>query len=197
MTWNRRAWVCSCTVACLGKYPSGKYTEILARMAPAVVITGFSPHSRVMPIFLVLFIVIPIAEMWLLIEVGSRIGALPTIGLVLLTAVIGLALLRQQGFATLLKAQQKMQAGQIPAKEMGEGIFLAVGGALLLTPGFITDFVGFCCLIPGLRHLLLGQLLKRWSLVQFHRVDGQGDGFYSPPRNQGRETLDGEYRRED
>src|SRR5690606_19661020 len=99
-----------------------------------------------------LFVLTPIVEMWVLIKVGGVIGALPTIGLVLLTAVIGLALLRMQGFATLLRARQKMEEGQLPAKELVEGIFLAVGGALLLTPGFVTDALGFACLLPGTRH---------------------------------------------
>lgn len=138
-----------------------------------------------------LFVLVPIIEMWVLIEVGSVIGALPTIGLVLLTAVIGLALLKQQGFATLLRARQKMAEGQVPAKEMVEGIFLAVGGALLLTPGFVTDTLGFFCLIPGLRHLLLS-----WGLRHFKphvRVFRHPD---FKPRDQGN-TIEGEFRHED
>ena len=85
---------------------------------------------------LMLFVIMPVVEMWVLVEVGSEIGALTTIGLVLLTAMLGLALLRQQGVSTLMRANQRMQSGQLPAQEMVEGIFLAVGGALLLTPGF-------------------------------------------------------------
>ncbi len=130
-----------------------------------------------MPIALIIFVVMPIAEMWLLIEVGGRIGALPTIGLVLLTAMVGLALLRQQGTSTLAKANQRMQSGGIPAQEMAEGLFLAVGGALLLTPGFITDAIGFACLIPGLRQWLLARLLKHWQVVQFKRGGSMGQGF--------------------
>jgi UPF0716 protein FxsA len=128
------------------------------------------PVQVAMP-FLLLFILIPVCEMWLLIKVGSHIGALPTIGLVLLTAMIGLALLRQQGFATLLRANQKMEAGQLPAQEIVDGLFLAVGGALLLTPGFFTDAIGFVCLIPGLRRLLLGRLLHSW-------ISKPGQGFH-------------------
>ena len=96
----------------------------------------------------ILFIAMPILEMLVLIKVGGLIGALPTVGLVLLTAVVGMSLLRQQGPSTLARAQDKMRHGGMPAKEMVEGIFLAVGGALLLTPGFITDFIGFCCFFP-------------------------------------------------
>lgn len=142
---------------------------------------------------LLLFIVIPILEMWLLIAVGSEIGALPTIGLVLLTAVVGLALLRRQGLSTVMRAQQKMQAGELPAREMVEGIFLAVGGALLLTPGFFTDALGFACLIPGLRQLLLGRLLRHVTVVR-------GPGFTppgGPDRHRDHDVIEGDYSREE
>jgi len=122
-------------------------------------------------IFLFLFIVMPIVEMTILIKVGTIIGALNTIGLVLLTAIIGAALLRQQGLATLLKANQRLNSGELPAKEVAEGLILAVGGALLLTPGFVTDTIGFLCLIPGTRHWLAAQALKRMV------VAGQSGGF--------------------
>lgn len=115
------------------------------------------------------FIVLPILEMWVLISVGSKIGALPTIGLVLLTAVIGLSLLRYQGFQTLQRARQKMDSGELPAQEMAEGLFLAVGGALLLTPGFITDAIGFFCLIPGLRQGVLRLLVNALGMKVVYR----------------------------
>ena len=152
-----------------------------------------------MPIALLLFILIPIVEMWVLIEVGGIIGALPTIGLVMLTAVIGLALLRQQSFSTFIRAQQRMQSGEIPAQEMGEGLFLAVGGALLLTPGFITDAIGFACLIPGVRQLIMQQLLKRMKFVQFSSATRTFHGQQPPPSQSehSRSTLEGEYKRED
>ncbi|WP_077530707.1 FxsA family protein [Vreelandella utahensis] len=114
-----------------------------------------------MPVFLIAFIIIPIIEMVILIEVGGLIGALPTVGLVLLTAVIGAAMLRQQGAATLLRANQRMASGELPAREMAEGLLLAVGGALLLTPGFVTDAVGFACLIPFTRRWLSGYVVNR------------------------------------
>lgn len=144
---------------------------------------------------LLLFIVMPILEMWVLISVGQEIGALPTIGLVLLTAVVGLALLRRQGLSTVMRAQQKMQAGEMPAKEMAEGIFLAVGGALLLTPGFITDAIGFACLIPGVRHLFLGKLLSHVVVVR----TGQYGPHAGPGSEAGRshDVIEGDYERED
>ncbi len=143
---------------------------------------------------LLIFIIVPILEMWLLISVGRQIGALPTIGLVLLTAVVGLALLRRQGLSTVLRAQQKMQAGELPAREMVEGIFLAVGGALLLTPGFFTDALGFACLIPGLRQLLLGCLLRHVTVV---RRDFGPQGSSSHRRRDDRDVIEGDFSRED
>ncbi|MGK0441991.1 MAG: UPF0716 protein FxsA [Pseudohongiellaceae bacterium] len=114
-----------------------------------------------MRILFFLFVVMPIAEIMLLIEVGDHVGGLNTIALVIVTAIIGAALLRQQGLDTLFKANQKMAQGQMPIKEMLSGIILAVGGALLLTPGFITDAVGFICLLPLTRSWLAARLLRK------------------------------------
>ena len=111
-----------------------------------------------MKYFLPSFIVLPILEMYILIEVGSLIGAFNTIGLVLLTALLGLILLRLQGFQTLLNARNKLLQAELPTEEIVTGIFLAVGGALLLTPGFVTDFIGFMCLLPFTRRFLMSLL---------------------------------------
>ncbi|WP_445354910.1 FxsA family protein [Microbulbifer sp. EKSA008] len=140
---------------------------------------------------LLLFIALPVLEMWVLIAVGSEIGALPTIGLVILTAVVGVTLLRRQGISTLMRAQEKMQAGNIPAKEMVEGIFLAVGGVLLLTPGFITDFFGFICLIPGLRNLLLGFILRHVKVVPPQHFN------QSPNHKRSDDIIEGEYSKDE
>lgn len=123
--------------------------------------------------FLLLFIAVPLVEMVVLIKVGQQIGALSTIALVILTAVIGIALLKQQGLAMLNRANWKMNQGQIPAREMAEGIVLAVGGALLLTPGFVTDAIGFLCILPGTRHLILGKVLKNISFSPIPQSTGQ------------------------
>jgi UPF0716 protein FxsA len=104
-----------------------------------------------MPIVFLIFIIIPIIEISLLINVGQLIGAWYTIGLVLLSAFIGINMLRYQGLSTLARAQQKMRQGEMPQQEMIEGLVLAVGGALLITPGFVTDIIGFCCLFPFTR----------------------------------------------
>ncbi len=121
--------------------------------------------------------------MYLLITVAGYIDAWPTIGLVMLTAVIGVALLKRQGLATLTRGVGRMNRGEIPAREMAEGILLAVAGALLLTPGFVTDCVGFVLLFPPSRMAIAGEMLKRVQVqgmsaqgVYTSRADAPGDG---------------------
>lgn len=161
----------------------------------------------------ILFIIVPIVEITLLINVGQAIGAWNTVGLVLLSAFIGVNMLRYQGFSTLSRAQQRMNAGQIPGREMIEGIVLAVGGALLLTPGFVTDVIGFLCLIPFFRQRFADALMSRFTMVSMHQPGGQtfeGESesvhrespFHQPrhsvhPPKQDGDVIDGEYRRED
>lgn len=123
-------------------------------------------------IFAVLFLIIPIIEIYFLIKVGEVIGALPTIILVVLTAVIGAALLRQQGLSTLARLQQSLGQGKLPAQEMIEGVLLAVGGALLMTPGFVTDTMGFLCLLPVTRQLLAKAIIKRSALQMQVKMGG-------------------------
>ena len=154
-----------------------------------------------MRILLLLFIAMPIVEMWLLIQVGGIIGALPTIGLVLLTACVGLALLRVQGANTLLSARQKLANNQVPAREMADGLFFAIGGALLLTPGFVTDFIGFACLTPGIRTFIVQFFLKHLFSSGRVNVSGftssafeQGSGFDKASESH---VIDGEYSRKD
>lgn len=147
-----------------------------------------------------LFVALPILEMWLLIEVGARIGALPTIALVVLTAFIGVNLLRQQGISTLTRAQTRLNAGEVPAIEILEGLFLAVGGALLLTPGFFTDALGFCCLIRPLRRRLINRLLQSGMIQANAAFQQQADAAGRPRSETDRSshiTIEGEYRRED
>jgi len=111
-------------------------------------------------IFAILFLVIPVVEIFILIKAGEIIGIFPTIILVVLTAVIGAALLRQQGLSTLARFQENMSQGKLPAQELIEGILLAVGGALLMTPGFVTDTIGFLCLLPFSRKFIVTTIMK-------------------------------------
>ena len=141
-----------------------------------------------MKYFLPSFIVLPILEMYILIEVGSFIGALNTIGLVLLTALLGLILLRQQGFRTLLNARNKLMQAELPTEELVTGIFLAVGGALLLTPGFVTDFIGFMCLLPFTRRFLMSFIATSFFDVS---------GFSQKKEEKQGNWIEGEYKKDE
>ena len=105
-------------------------------------------------IFLILFITIPLVEIAILINIGKIIGAGYTIALVIGTAFLGVSLLRIQGISTLAKVQANIKKGQLPATELIEGLILLISGALLLTPGFFTDTLGFLMLVPILRQRL-------------------------------------------
>ena len=141
-----------------------------------------------MKYFLPSFIVLPILEMYILIEVGGFIGALNTIGLVLLTALLGLMLLRQQGFRTLLNARNKLMQAELPTEEIVTGIFLAVGGALLLTPGFVTDFIGFMCLLPFTRRFLMSFIATSFFDVS---------GFSQKKEEKQGNWIEGEYKKDE
>lgn len=143
------------------------------------------------PVLLLLFLLVPIVEIYLLISIGGVIGAFPTVVLVILTAVIGAALARYQGLATLQRLQATMARGETPAIEMFEGVLLLVGALLLLTPGFMTDLLGFACLIPATR-----RALAFWGLRRFTRVTPGSTSQRHPGKEQPR-TIEGEFRRED
>ena len=151
-----------------------------------------------MPWFL-LFFAMPIVEMYLLITVAGYIDALPTIGLVMLTAVIGVSLLKHQGLETLTRGTQKMRAGELPAQEMAEGLLLAVAGALLITPGFVTDIIGFLILFPPSRVWIASVLLARVQVQGFHAHTGSAVNTHQ--RGQEGEassrTIEGEYQHKD
>ncbi len=115
--------------------------------------------------------------------VGGTIGILPTILLVFLTAILGSILLQQQGLATLQRVQSALERGEMPTDALLEGLIIVIGGVLLLTPGFFTDFLGVLCLIPLSRHFLIAWLARR-MVVQTYQ-----------PR--GNVTIEGEYRRSD
>ena len=160
---------------------------------------------RTFPLFAILFFAIPLIEIYFLIQVGEVIGALPTILLVVLTAVIGAFLLKQQGVSTLARFQSSMAQGQMPATALLEGVMLVIGGALLMTPGFFTDAIGFACLLPFSRQWLAKRMISRVKVNQFG--GGTTSGFqshtYSQEQNADAETqrsgntLDGDFIRKD
>lgn len=108
-----------------------------------------------------LFIGIPIIEISVLIRVSTVIGGFNTIAFVIFTAVLGAYLVKQQGLATLAKLQEEANAGRVPAQQIVEGVALLVAGAVLLTPGFVTDVFGFALLIPKLRLAIISWVAKK------------------------------------
>ena len=155
-----------------------------------------------------LFIAIPLVELYFIIVVGEMIGAFWTVILVIMTAVIGVNLLRVQGMSTLTRAQRNMAQGQIPGMEMMEGVALAVAGVLLITPGFITDSIGLLCLIPASRQAIIRYIMARASVHT--TFDARSTQWQSGHQQQGHRpespgakrpkvgrTIEGEYKRED
>lgn len=150
-----------------------------------------------MPIALIAFIVVPIVEMVILIEVGGIIGALPTVGLVVLTATLGIWLLRLEGMATLARVQARLDRGELPETELLEGIMLLVGGALLLTPGFVTDAVGFACILPGLRRPIARWIIRRGVLGAITVVNRRAGSRRDDASPRGPTTIEGDYTERD
>ena len=150
---------------------------------------------RASHIFIILFLVVPIIEIYFLIQIGSIIGAFPTILLILSTAIIGAFLLKQQGLSTLMRFQNNLSTGILPAQELVEGILLAVGGALLMTPGFVTDAMGFACLIPFTRKLLAQYIMTRSSI----KIKSGIGGFSNPQgtARQDNNVYEGEFVQKD
>ena len=116
-------------------------------------------------IFLLIFVAIPVTELYIMIRVGSEIGAFATIWLVILTAVNGGWLVRQQGISILFRMRQQLDQGEAPAIDMLEGVLVALAGISLLLPGFVTDAVGFLVLIPPLRKLLVLRWLSKRQIM--------------------------------
>lgn len=148
---------------------------------------------------LLVFIAIPLIEMLLLFEVAGLIGGLWTVFMVVLTAVIGVQVLKHQGFSTLLRANQRLDSGQLPAQEVVEGLILAFSGALLLTPGFITDTLGFLCLTSPLRRAMARKLINSGMVMT--TGSGSSRGFFWSNTGGFRQhsdssTIEGEFREE-
>ena len=132
-----------------------------------------------MPILLLLFIVLPAAELMLLIEIGKRVGTVPTLALIVVTGILGASLARWQGMGVLRKITAQTQQGQLPAGHLVDGLMILLAGAVLLTPGVITDLVGFLCLIPITRRWIkafvshrMKRAIRRGSLKIYTAGDG-------------------------
>lgn len=144
-------------------------------------------------ILFLFFLTVPIFEIYLLLKIGGVIGVIPTVILVVGTATLGAALLRSQGLSTLRRLQETLSRNEIPAREIVEGPLLLVGGALLLTPGFITDAMGFYLLIPATRKRVVNYLLQHQFKV---RTFTTGPGSRDANSKHGT-TIEGDFKRED
>lgn len=157
-----------------------------------------------------LFAVMPIIEISVLVQVGTALGTLPTIGLVLLTAALGASLVRSQGLSTLMQVQSKLAQGQVPGTQIVEAMMLAVAGVLLVTPGFVTDLFGLIILTPATRKPIATWLLGKFQIRAMHSQGGFGQfhGEFHSQQNpfeqrspfenkQDGETLEGEFERKE
>ncbi|SMY37806.1 phage T7 F exclusion suppressor FxsA [Photobacterium malacitanum] len=150
------------------------------------------------PLLMLLFIVVPIVEIGLFIQVGGLLGLWPTIAIVLLTAVIGASLVRSQGIATLISVQNKLQQGEMPTQEIVEGMLLAVAGVLLLTPGFMTDALGLVLLLPSSRAKVAQLLMQKVTLKSnFSHFGGGFSQHRHSEHGANGDVFDGEYERKD
>ncbi|MFC0668312.1 membrane protein FxsA [Azotobacter chroococcum] len=111
--------------------------------------------------FLLLFLLFPLLELAVMIKVGSAIGVLPTLLLIVLGVLVGGLVLRLAGVATAWRARERLARGELPELEMLDGLLVAIGGGLLLLPGFVSDLLAIPCLLPFTRHLLLERLRRR------------------------------------
>ena len=118
-------------------------------------------YARFVGRLLLLFLIVPIAELYLLIEIGWRIGTFSTLALIFFTALLGSALARRQGLGVVRRIQAEMAEGRLPASSMVDGVLILLAGAVLITPGILTDVAGFVILIPATRALIKAYLWKR------------------------------------
>jgi len=139
-----------------------------------------------MALLVLIFIVLPIAELYVIIKVGEAIGVLPTIALLILDAFLGVALWRSQGRAAWRRFNQALAEGRIPAREVFDGAMVILGGAFLITPGFITDVIGILLLAPPTRAIfrgLVARMARRRAAFRIHTARwGYGTGQDPPYR---------------
>lgn len=127
-----------------------------------------------------LFIAVPVIELTLLVEIGQRIGSLSTIGLITGTGIVGAALARQQGISTLNRLRKNLIEGRVPAEPLVDGVMIFSAAVVLITPGVLTDVVGFLLLVPACRRLLKVYLKRKFSRTLQKRSAGVTMGFDGP-----------------
>jgi UPF0716 protein FxsA len=154
-----------------------------------------------MSIFFVLFLLFPLAELAVLIQVGSSIGVLATLLLLVVSGMVGVLLMRLAGFATAWRARERLARGELPEREMLQGLMIAIGGGLLILPGFISDVVALLVLFPPTRRMLLGLVSRRFEArVRRQRAfaeDLQARHQQRQPGAQPPNVIEGEWERRD
>jgi len=126
---------------------------------------------------LLLFIVTPILEMAILIELGKRIGTLQTIAIIVITGIIGASLAKSQGLRVFRNMRESLYNGELPHNHLIDGLLILIGGALLITPGILTDVVGFVLVLPWTRKLVREKLKKHFKsrIIQIGMYDHRDD----------------------
>ncbi len=138
-----------------------------------------------MAFLVVLFIVVPVVELYVIIQIGQLIGLWPTLALLLADALLGSLLLRHQGRGAWRRFNEAIAQRRFPGKEVADGLLIAIGGTLLLTPGFLTDIVGALFLIPPTR-ALVRRLLRGWATRRFVVVGGPAGAAYGAAAGESR-----------
>lgn len=132
---------------------------------------------------LLLFVFVPLIELYLLIRIGAAIGLLVTIGIVIFTGILGATLARREGLKTIRAIQDSLHAGRMPTDSVIDGLLILIAGGVLLTPGFLTDALGFSLLIPSLRASFREAIkgsFKNSITVRTYGPPGMGPGYGGP-----------------
>lgn len=148
-----------------------------------------------------LFVLLPLLELWLLLKVGASLGGWLTLSWVIASAILGVSILKRQGLVMLWGINRKVQSGELQVAELAQGVLLAVAGMLLLIPGLITDCLGLILLSPQVRRLCAAWLLRRMT-IQMSQV--QGFSYRESPYDQSgfsdsrdQDIIEGEYHKID
>lgn len=161
------------------------------------------------PVILLLFIVVPLIEILVLIQVGQVIGGLNTILLLIVTAVVGASLVKSQGMRAWSQAQRRMAMGEMPGQQLAEGMIIFMAGVMFVTPGFVTDIVAVVFLLPGFRQTFARKLMQRMQMQTMHGGMHMHGSFRTGPRGPGNDprgphneahggrTFEGEYQEQE
>jgi UPF0716 protein FxsA len=143
-------------------------------------------------VLVLLFLVLPVVDIWLLVQIGHRIGFWPTFAMLVVTAIIGVQLAKAEGLRVLQKVQRAFAEGHAPERELVSGLLVFVGGALLVVPGLISDALGIVLLVPPTRALVARLLRRRWAnAIAAGRIVVDVAGMGGPVRRE-RDDLDDE-----